>query len=197
MRMVEKLALPAYIASLTASVPHSREVVPSLPTTPALLALAGSEFIAATGASSLPTLENAGSQRAWDDAACRLAADGLLATSDQLDAARLRAAGAPHSGAWLHAAPIASLGLLLDPECIRTAVALRLGAPVCEPHRCRCGRQVDRLGLHGLSCCYSAGRLPRHTHLNDVVKRGLAAAGVPSWLEPIGLDGGMGRGRTD
>ena len=35
--------------------------------------------------------------------------------------------------------------------------------------------------------------LPRHANLNDVVKRGLAAAGVPSWPEPVGLDRGDGR----
>ena len=44
-----------------------------------------------------------------------------------------------------------------------------------------------------MSYRYSAGRLPRHANLNDVVKRGLAAAGVPSWLEPVGLDRGDGR----
>ena len=76
---------------------------------------------------------------------------------------------------------------------MRIAVALRLGAPICEPHPCRCGHRVDRLGHHGLSCRFSAGRLPRHANLNDVVKRALAKAGIPSWLEPVGLDRGDGR----
>ena len=76
---------------------------------------------------------------------------------------------------------------------MRVAVALRLGAPVCEPHRCRCGLTIDGLGHHGLSCRYSLGRLPRHANINDVVKRALTAAGVPSWLEPVGLDRGDGR----
>ena len=89
--------------------------------------------------------------------------------------------------------PLPSLGLLMDSQTVRTSVALRLGELICEPHPCRCGSQVDRLGHHGLSCRYSAGRLPRHANLNDVVKRGLAAAGIPSWLEPVGLDRGDGR----
>ena len=72
-------------------------------------------------------------------------------------------------------------------------MALRLGAPICESHSCRCGRRVDRLGHHGLSCRYSAGRLPRHANLNDVVKRALTAAGIPAWLEPVGLDNGDSR----
>ena len=36
-------------------------------------------------------------------------------------------------------------------------------------------------------------RLPCHVNLNDVTERGLAAAGVPSWLEPVGLYIGDGR----
>ena len=78
---------------------------------------------------------------------------------------------------------------------MRISVALRLGASVCEPHRCKCGQFVTDLGHHGLSCRLTAkvGRLPRHYHLNDVVKRSLAAAGIPSWLEPVGLDRGDGK----
>ena len=30
--------------------------------------------------------------------------------------------------------------------------------------------------------------LPRHANINDVVKRALTAAGIPSWLEPVGMD---------
>jgi len=42
------------------------------------------------------------------------------------DKARLLAAGSPHSGDWLHAPPIASVGLRLSHEAIRVAVAHRL-----------------------------------------------------------------------
>ena len=52
---------------------------------------------------------------------------------------------------------------------------------------------VDKHGLHPLSCRYSAGRIPRHAALNDVIKRGLDSAGVPSILEPVGLDRGDGK----
>ena len=51
---------------------------------------------------------------------------------------------------------------------------------------------MDERGLHGLSCRYSAGRHPRHAALNDVVKRALQRAGIPSVLEPPGLDRGDG-----
>ena len=49
------------------------------------------------------------------------------------------------------------------------------------------------MGLHPLSCRYSAGRFPRHQALNDIVKRALSSAGVPSTLEPTGLHRGDGK----
>ena len=64
---------------------------------------------------------------------------------------------------------------------------------MCEPHICRCGKQVDSLGHHGLSCQRSEGRLSRHSHLNNIIKRSLHAAGVPARLEPVGLDKRDGR----
>ncbi|KAG0713662.1 hypothetical protein GWK47_015705 [Chionoecetes opilio] len=70
---------------------------------------------------------------------------------------------------------------------------MRLGAPLCLPHRCKCGSTADSLGHHQLSCCRDPGRLPRHAAINDIIRRGLAAAGVPALLEPWGLDRGDGR----
>ncbi|KAF0301453.1 Ubiquitin carboxyl-terminal hydrolase 37 [Amphibalanus amphitrite] len=39
----------------------------------------------------------------------------------------------------------------------------------------------------------SAGRHPRHTALNDVLRRALLSANIPALLEPIGLDRGDGK----
>ena len=50
---------------------------------------------------------------------------------------------------------------------------------------------MDSRGLHGVTCKYSAGRFPRHSAMNDVVKRALQKAGLPSVLEPE-LDRGDG-----
>ena len=52
---------------------------------------------------------------------------------------------------------------------------------------------MDTFGIHTLSCRFSAGRIPLHSALNDVVRRGLSAAGIPSKLEPSGLDRGDGK----
>ena len=81
----------------------------------------------------------------------------------------------------------------MDEACLRIAVALRIGAAICESHRCRCGAWIDRLGHHPLSCARSAGRHPRHAALNDVIKRALASANIASNLEPVGLDRGDGK----
>jgi hypothetical protein len=62
------------------------------------------------------------------------------------------------------------VGTRLDDTAMRIAVALRLGAPVCIPHRCICGATVDSTGIHGLSCRKSAAR---HTAINEIVKAAL------------------------
>ena len=72
-------------------------------------------------------------------------------------------------------------------EAIRVATGLRLGANLCMPHICRCGSQVDARGSHGLSCVRSAGRHQRHSHVNDIVHRGLGRADVAAVKEPTGL----------
>ena len=76
----------------------------------------------------------------------------------------------------------------MDNKTIRVAIGLRLGAPLCYPHRCQhCGSEVDELTTHGLSCRWSEGRIPRHMAVNDIICRSLVSAGVPSRLEPGGL----------
>ena len=76
-----------------------------------------------------------------DDPICDRAFNELLENADQIARARLLAAKTEHSGAWLHALPSPTLGTHLDD--LRITVALRVGAVICEPHRCRCGSVVD------------------------------------------------------
>ena len=77
------------------------------------------------------------------------------------------------------------------------SVALRIGAPICEPQICRCGANVITLGLHNLACRFSAGRLVRYAELNEVVKRALQTSVVPCQLEPPGLSIYDGRRPND
>ena len=90
-----------------------------------------------------------------------------------------------------------ALGLRMDDNTVRVAVGLRLGTAVCGPHSCQhCGAAVDALGRHALSCRWSEGRHQRHAAVNDIIKRSLSAAHVPSRLEPTDLLRSDGR-RSD
>ncbi|XP_063534987.1 uncharacterized protein LOC134744969 [Cydia strobilella] len=118
---------------------------------------------------------------------------GIIYQASGADRARLNAASAPESGAWMHALPSPNLGTLLDNDSLRVAVALRLGCDVCQPHLCICGSMVESNGHHALSCCRCAGRFPRHHALNDIVRRALVSANVPCVLEPPGLSRSDGK----
>jgi len=83
-------------------------------------------------------------QKEWDKPlAENHQAQLFLRAVSHLDKARLLAAASPHSGDWLHAPPIAAVGLRLSDEAVKVAVAYRLGCKACEPHTCPCGKAVD------------------------------------------------------
>ena len=107
--------------------------------------------------------------------------------------ARILTAAQGHSGDWITAYPIAQVWTRLDDETLWISVALRVGLNVCLAHQCRCGATVQSDGLHPLSCRFSAGRFPRHSAINNIIKRSLDTAGLHSILEPVGLDRGDGR----
>ena len=160
-RNLRSLSYPCFIASLTSAIPLMNEIAnlglqSNNNSQPASLLQAIASFTAESGMAETPVGEAAGSQRVWDEISSRSVLDRLLSYADQINRARLLAASTLHSGAWLQAVPLPNLGLALDDETTRISVALRLGAPVCQPHRCRCGRMIDLLGHHGLSCRYSA-----------------------------------------
>ena len=91
-------------------------------------------------------------QNSWDAPRVKLAYRDLLeSASDAPAQARLLAALAKESGAWLHVLPVSLLGLRMDNEVVRVAMGLRLGVTLCHPHVCQhCHNQVDHQGLHGL-----------------------------------------------
>ena len=124
-------------------------------------------------------------QKAWDYPIVQNACDSLLDSApDTFSRARLLSVTTKESGAWLNALPLTSLGLRLDDESVRIATGLRLGVPLCEPHCCcHCGQKVDQFALH----VKSKGRHYRHAAINSIIQRSLAAAQIPSTLEPNGL----------
>jgi len=127
-------------------------------------------------------------QRAWDEPCCKVLADRLLdSASDHVERARLLASRSAGSGDWLHALPIASLGLKLLNSDIRVAAGLRLGAPIVQPHHCVCGAMVTVDGHHGLSCSHGSGRQARHNLVNDLLRRAFVSTGTLATREPHNL----------
>ena len=127
-------------------------------------------------------------QKAWDGPVVNSIIDRMVSAADtDIDLARPKAASAPHSEDWLHAAPIASVGLKLYDEEIRISVAQRLGITTCSPHNCICGKLVDARGLHDLSCRKSTPRHQRHAMLNDLIWRAIKIAHIPAHKKPTGL----------
>ena len=195
LRLLVDVALPSYVSSL-----HSCHQIISTCLPASLITSATEERDKAAadwrdmaGGSDIPDGDEQHKQRAWDAVLAERNHRRLLSEFNQFARARLLSAAAPESAAWLHAIPAATLGTLLDQETLRVAIALRVGADVCSSHRCRCGSMADRKGYHALTCRFSAGRHPRHTALNDVVRRALQSAGIPSLLEPTGVDRGDGK----
>ena len=134
----------------------------------------------------LPILELRGLQKMWDQPIIEKGFSSLLEASSMSEKARLLAVPSKESSAWLNASPAACLGNLLDDDSLRISVSLRLGAPICEPHVCKCSAAVDTYGRHGLSCRY-AGRNSRHSSLNETLRRALVSRQAPAVLEPAGL----------
>lgn len=101
--------------------------------------------------------------------------------------ARFKASLRKESSFWLSTLPSKHIDTLLDDNSFRISVALRIGAKICHPHKCRCGDIVDEFGTHGLKCRYSGGRYVRHQKMNNIIKRGFTSAKTPATLEPVGL----------
>ena len=136
-----------------------------------------------------PTAPESHYQRVWDSTRIEATFQNLVETAqNQQSQARLLAVACPESGAWLNALPISSIGLRMEDEVVRVAVGLRLGLPLGCSHTCSsCGSEVDELGTHGLSCRFSKGRHSRHAAVNDIIRRALDSARIPSHIEPLGL----------
>ena len=77
-------------------------------------------------------------QKVWDNTVTsKIYEDLLNRCNNNIDKARLKAAGAANAENWLNATPIPSLGLRLSDEAIRVAVGHRLGSSTCHHiHAC-------------------------------------------------------------
>ena len=107
--------------------------------------------------------------------------------SSSLEKSHLLAVSAPHASHWLKVVPIPSLGLKMDNFSFKTACALCFGLPLHHPHQCICCTTVDSSKVQGLICKMSAERFFRHSNVNNLIKRALESAHVPTILELQGI----------
>ena len=201
-RSATQLAPSAYLASAAGSADLVRQIVPPRLQNAPCPDMSTALIYWRQGHTELPPVAPTScQQKAWDSPRVTATAVALLeAAPDQTTRARLLATRRRESGAWLQAPPMSALGLRMDDDVVRVAVGLRLGVSLCQPHHChQCGTEVDHLGLHGLSCRKSQGRHSRHAAINELIRRALASARVPSHLEPSGtsrVDGKRPDGAT-
>ena len=188
-RLATDLALPAFLSSVAGALTLTVRLPPNR-----LQDTSGLQDIFYTTQcfewqtrcnSEFPDTDKLGSQKAWDSPLVSKKLDGvLLAAHTQAVHARLIAATALHSGDFLNVMPCLAVGTRLNNTSLCLAIALRLGAIMCAPHTCVCGVQVGGDGTLGRK---SAGRQMRHNTVNNLIKRALVSANVPSLLEPNSL----------
>ncbi len=186
-RKLEDLALPTYLSSIFQSKNLSNNLLHKLN-----LNIVDSEIenlIMNMPPNIVPsTEENREIQTHWDYPNMKSIFETLLCNANQTDRARLLASSKNESSKWLQVIPSSDLGLLLNNNTARIAIALRLGGKVCEKHSCRCGEIVEENGHHALSCRKSAGRIPRHANFNKIMSTALSKIDFPCLLEPPGIN---------
>ena len=140
-------------------------------------------------ASQISAPENPIYQSEWDKEIYEYNYQKLLASAPSTEEkARLLAVSSESSSDWLHAVPIPSLGLKLDPMTLKISCGLRLGSTLCHQYQCTCGVMVESNGRHGLSCRLNVSSvMSRHNNVNNLLKRALVQAKIPATTEPVGL----------
>jgi hypothetical protein len=189
-RLAEDVSLPAFIASCSKTADSVSVLLSNDHANPFLSSL--NEAVLSWKAIDDHLIEPSsilrGFQKSWDMPVSEARLKLLIENApDQLTRGRLLAVSAPKAGVWLNAIPVPSLGLKLDNESLRIAVALRVGAKLNLAYTCECGTAVDDSVAHGLDCRRAIGKHARHSAINEIIHRALSAAGVPSHLEPVGM----------
>lgn len=123
-------------------------------------------------------------QKEWDSIIAQSRLTQLIESATPSERCRLVSASDPYSGDWLQCLPNRQMGLHMQDDDFRCSLCFRLGLQVFEPHKCKCGEEVDALGRHGFVCRRNNGRILRHSMANECLSRSLATAGLPNVLEP-------------
>ena len=193
-RLSTEIALVGYLSSFSATKTTARLLLPNtfLEIENESWNLACEKWKQLSSQMSIP--ENPIYQSSWDSEICKSNHLKLLISApSREEKARLLAVSSKDSSDWLNAIPISTLGLKLDPMSLKVASGLRLGSPLCHPHKCICGVMVEPNGRHGLTCKMQMGRRSRHDQINDLIRRALVQGKVPAVNEPSGLSRSDGK----
>ena len=194
-RSAVNLSLPAFLSSVHACSTHVRKLLPNFHNIldDSYYKSAKILYLEKIGSNS-SFLGNPSVQAAWDMQYAKLKHEKLISSStSDLKKARVLAVFSKQASSWLNAIPKASLGLKMNRSQLRISCALRLGSLLCIAHTCVSGTKVDQSGVHGLCCRKSAGRFSRQAQVNDIIKRALSSAHIPSILEPNGVSRSDGK----
>src|SRR5882757_2619358 len=179
-------AIPFYLASFHSVLPVVETLIPeAVLQNDTSLSAAMQQFESQFGPSPVSRRDL---QTTWEtsffDNMLQTLSDGA---TTPLAKARLLAVQQPESGLWLSAVPSEPLKTHIKDRHFHIISGLRLGAKIVRPHICcDCGTPVSSFGVHGLACRKSAGRLSRHSSINDLIARALRSAEIPTRLEPRG-----------
>jgi hypothetical protein len=151
LRPATEVAIAGYLSSIQASSGIVQSLLPTnvrgqnaIITNKSAL----NEWKLRSGSVNLP--QNPIFQSEWDKPLYEARFDLLLHSAiSEAERARLLSVSLESESDWLHAIPIPSLGLHLDPMQVHIACGLRLGATLCHPHECNCGEMVASNGRHG------------------------------------------------
>ena len=188
--LASEIALPAYLSSVSASIGIAFSLLKSeIQQDPNEFFEQGCEewksILEVTELPAKPMF-----QSSWDKPQCQKKLERLLSnTPNEVERAKILAVSSEGASAFLNALPLANCGLRLSDIELPIVCSMRIGATLCHPHVCFCGKSVDSNGLHGLSCEKQVGRFSRHSEANFLIKRALAQINFPSMLEPSNLIG--------
>ena len=184
--MASEVALPAFLSSASASFSTLTALVLLQEVQYYFYEDGCTQWKHTLGQSNIPN--NPQFQAKWDRPLYLQRQKKLLDSAPtDMERARLLCITSEHASDWLYAIPSSNLGLKLTDSFLGVICALHLASPICQHHICICGVEIDSLGRQGLNCKNQIGQHPRHSHVNDLVKRALSSAEIPSGLEPPGL----------
>ena len=188
LRPALEVALSGFMSSVSASEKLVKDLIPSQNSVlNQHFELAVHKWKELSGLGTLP--QNKIFQSEWDKGLYEKRYENLLQnTLEDSEKARILSVSSESASDWLHAVPIPSLGLHMDPITLKIACGLRLGSTLCHPFLCICGKRVESNGRHGLACGMQVGRWSRHTEVNHLIKRALVQAKIPATLEPTNLN---------